>query len=229
MTFAPLIGIRAAHSFFALVRDPRNLDDVLDLSDRIAEAEQIEDKLAELNPALAEAAKDAPEWAPRPPAELRELPDGTLGREYARFMDDHGLTPEALDRAPGDGDIERFRANMRGSHDLWHVATGWTPDLLGELGLQAFYLAQLRVPFPAVILAGGLLHTVWKRREHFYEIVDAIAEGWRQGMEAEALMTVDWNDWMELPVEQVRERLGIAAARRRPAPVIPLIDVPSAA
>lgn len=221
MTISPLDRIRLARSFVAIVRDPKNLDDVLEMADRIADQELDED----LIPApIKDAAATLTDVAPLPGLEtLRELPEGTLGREYARFMDDNGLTPDALEWPADDTDLARFRAHMRTSHDLWHVATGWTPDLLGELGLQAFYLAQLRVPFPAFVLAAGLMHTVLKQRAHFFEIVDAIAEGWRQGTEAAPLLVVDWNQWLDVPVEGVREHLALQAARRRPEPVVPLV------
>jgi len=225
MRITPLARIRLAHSFISIVRDPKNLDDVLDLSDTIASGENAAEILAAMEPEVQQAAHDAPNWGPLPPLEaLRALPDGSLGREYARFMDDNGLTPEALREVSDAGDeLSQFRAGVRRSHDVWHVASGWTPDLLGELGLQAFYLAQLRVPFPAFVLAAGLLHTVLKRREHFYDVLDAVAEGWRQGSEARALVGVDWAQWMEQPVDEVRERLAISPARRRPQPVIPLV------
>lgn len=221
MTLAPLDGLRLARSFVAIVRDPRNLDDVLEMADRIADRELSDDLVPE---PIRDAAANLGTPAPLPPiAELRELPDGTLGREYARFMDDNGLVPEALDWPSDDTELARFRAHMRTSHDLWHVATGWPPDLLGELGLQAFYLAQLRVPFPAFVLAAGLMHTVLKQRQHFYAIVDAIAEGWRQGTEAQSLITIDWNEWLEVPVDGVRDHLALQGARPRPAPVVPLV------
>ena len=221
MNLAPLDRVRIARSFIAIVRDPKNLDDVLDLSDRIADRE-LDDALVPEQIREAAAALGTP--APLPDLEaLRELPDGTLGREYARFMDDNGLVPEALRRADDGTDLARLRAHPRRSHDIWHVATGWTPDLLGELGLQAFYLAQLRVPFPAFVLAAGLLHTVLKQRGHFGDIVDAVAEGWRQGAAAAPLLTIDWAPLLTEPVEVVQERLAIDAARRRPTLVVPLV------
>ncbi len=221
MTISPLDRVRLARSFVAIVRDPKNLDDVLEIGDRIAERE-LDD--AQIPPLIQQAARQLGAPAPLPPlTALRELPEGTVGREYANFMDANGLVPEALDRPTDDTELARFRAHMRTSHDLWHVATGWTPDLLGELGLQAFYLAQLRVPFPAFILAAGLLHTVLKRREHFYDIVDAVAEGWRQGAAADSLLTLDWTAWMHRPVQDLRAHLALTAAERRPAPVVPLV------
>jgi len=207
--------------FLAVTRDPRNLDGVLDLADRIANRDgAFEHVPAELMEMLDGFECDD---AMPPLAALRQLPPGTLGREYARFMDDNGLVPEALERDSGDSKLQAFRAHMRASHDLWHVATGWTPDLLGELGLQAFYLAQMRIPFPAFILAAGLLHVVWKAPEHFYEVVDAVAEGYRQGREARALAPVRWSERLATPVPQVQSDLGILNATRRLAPVIPLV------
>ncbi|MCO4773680.1 MAG: hypothetical protein KDA24_26855 [Deltaproteobacteria bacterium] len=222
MQLSPIDRFRLARGFFAIARDPRNLDGVLDLADNIAKRENAFDNVSEelRDEVMAfEGAGVMP-----PPEELRELADGTLGREYVRFMDEHGLTPEALDRAPEDGNqLEVFRAHMRNSHDIWHVATGWTPDLLGELALQAFYLAQLRLPFPAFVLAAGMLHVVWKSPRHFYEVVDAVAEGYRQGREATPLAPIQWVKMLDLPVNEVRDALQIAPATQRPEPVIPLV------
>lgn len=224
MQLSPLDKLRLAHSFLSIMRDPRSLDRVLDLSDQIADREDAAELLGEMHPAMLEAANAARDLRPLPQlAALRDLPDGSLGREYARFMDDNGLVPESLRPIAEDSNLAHFRASMRRSHDVWHVATGWTPDLLGELGLQAFYLAQLRVPFPAFILAAGLLHTVLKERSHFFEVVDAVAEGWRQGKNAAFLASVDWNRHLDEPVSLVQDRFDIEPARHRPQLVIPLV------
>ncbi len=215
--------LRILLSVASVARDPSNLDRVLSLSDEIASREEALDKIpAELR-ALGERLDDQ---LPLPPmAELRSLPTGTVGREYARFLDDHGLTPEALTPVEQEGPLGNLRAHMRGAHDLWHVVTGWTPDLLGELGLQAFYLAQLRVPFPGLILVAGLAHTVWKAPEHTFEVIDAVAEGWRQGQDAEMLAGLPWADYVEVPVSDLQAQLGITPARRRPEQIVPLVAV----
>ena len=221
MKLSILDRLRLLGGFFTIARDPRNLDGVLDLADAIADKAQ--PAHLESGP-VREALDRFREDAPLPTREaLRALPEGSVGRELGRFLDDNGLDLAALDRPDDGSQLQRFRAAMRESHDLWHVVTGWTPDLLGELGLQAFYLAQMRIPFPAFVLAAGLLHVVWKEPRHFFTIVDGVADGYRQGREARPLAQVRWSGHLHRPLGEVRRELGVRPATALDEPVIPLL------
>ena len=46
-------------------------------------------------------------------------------------------------------DFDYVRAHLRETHDVWHPVTGFDTDVAGELGLQAFYLAQFQAPLLA--------------------------------------------------------------------------------
>ena len=74
-------------------------------------------ELLEARPHLADADLDA----------LRALPDATLGREWVRFLDDHGLDP-SLTKQPTpfteDDRCAYLMHRIRQSHDLWHVLIG---------------------------------------------------------------------------------------------------------
>jgi ubiquinone biosynthesis protein COQ4 len=213
MTLSPLTRIRIARRFFAVAQDPRRLDEVLGMADEIGGSRDAAEELPEHLVAVALA---MPEQAELPPLEeLRAYAPGTVGRTYADFMDANGLMPEALSYPEGSTEADRFRRHMRTSHDLWHVATGWHPDGVGELGLQGFYLAQLRFAFPALILGAGLVHVLWKRQDLAWDVGDAVAEGWRQGSDAELLVGVDWASWMGRPLDELRAELGIEAAGER--------------
>lgn len=75
---------------------------------------------------------------------LRQLPDGTLGREYARYMDDRELEP--VDISPEVEDIAHrnaFATRYLLVHDLLHLLTGFADNsYAGEIGLLAFSVAQ---------------------------------------------------------------------------------------
>jgi len=45
---------------------------------------------------------------------------------------------------------------FRQTHDIWHLVTGFDTDVIGELGLKSFELAQTRRPLAFVLLIGGL-------------------------------------------------------------------------
>jgi ubiquinone biosynthesis protein Coq4 len=120
---------------------------------------------------------------------LRQLPDGTLGREVARFLDDHGFS--VLDS--GDW-VQR-------THDIWHVLTGLSPSEHDELMLQAFTRAQVFRPSSTLLVVTGLL----MHKANFKDVI----KGFREGRLANRL--VDWNpadDWAT-PLNEVRQKLGI--------------------
>ena len=77
--------------------------------------------------------------------ELRQLPDATLGRELARFLDLHNFEP------PQTGDW------IQKTHDIWHVVTGLSSSVEDEFILQAFVRAQLFRPSSAIVVLVGLV------------------------------------------------------------------------
>ena len=120
----------------------------------------------------------------------RQLPDGTLGREVARFIDENHFVPIT------DGDL------IQRTHDIWHVLTGLSPSVEDELMLQAFTRAQVFRPSSTVFVMYGLV-------TRQIEIREAIAS-LKRGRQAKRL--TQWNleaDW-EKPLEEVRQKLGIS-------------------
>jgi ubiquinone biosynthesis protein COQ4 len=112
----------------------------------------------------------------------RQLPDGTLGREVARFIDDNNFTPIT------DGDL------VQRTHDIWHVLTGLSP----------FTRAQVFRPSSALLVLYGIL-------TGRVPVGRAIAS-LKQGRQAERLVDWNLEaDW-EKPLEEVRHNLGISPA-----------------
>ena len=84
---------------------------------------------------------------------LRALPEGSLGRACdLAFVESEGISPEGIRRGERRRGSRRpprlsessqyIHERMRDTHDLWHAATGYKGDVLGELALLAFTLAQ---------------------------------------------------------------------------------------
>lgn len=146
---------------------------------------------------------------------LRALPDGTLGREYARFLDREGISPEGLVEASREEDDDRhflderarvLSLRLRDTHDLWHVVTGYQRDLLGEAALLAFTYAQGRNPgIGFIVLVVILKH--W--REGHREALHLNLEGYRRGRRAASLIAADWEALLPLPLAEVRRRLKV--------------------
>lgn len=137
---------------------------------------------------------------------LRALPDGTLGRQYARFLDDNGLDPDLFQPPPGLPPLPSYVAKrIRQTHDLWHVVTGFGTDVPGEIGLQAFTYAQMRMPVSRVLVLLGLVR--WGLRHP--ETIGLVRRGRRMGRAAAFLPVVRWERWFDQPLDRVRRELGI--------------------
>lgn len=74
-----------------------------------------------------------------------DLPEGTFGHAYAKFMGDRKFL--AGDRPPvrfiDDLQLAYVAARAREVHDFWHVLFGCHTNVFGELALKAVELVQV--------------------------------------------------------------------------------------
>ena len=210
---SPLSIVQATTAFVRLTQDLGRLDDVFNLGDGLVAPETMR--------AVVERAQDdatgAAALAERPHVHLdlkvlRALPTGTLGRQYALMMDRNGLDPGSIPTLPDDDSGKYVRAHLYETHDLWHVATGFGTDVPGELGLQAFYQAQLPGKLSTAILAAGFLNTLVYSFGQRDVRLREIARGWLLGRRSRPLLGVRWDDYLALPLDEVRARLGLDVA-----------------
>lgn len=206
----PLQTLQAARAFVRIARNPSRLDEVFNLSDGVVDPETMR--------AMAEHVRDdaggASALVERPHvhldlATLRALPEGTLGRVYAELMIGNGLDPKDIPTLPARDEHEYIRAHLYETHDLWHAATGFATDVAGELGLQAFYAAQLPGRLPWAILAAGFLNTLLFAYDDRDRRLGAIARGWQLGRRSRPLFGARWDELYALPLAEVRARLGL--------------------
>jgi ubiquinone biosynthesis protein COQ4 len=146
---------------------------------------------------------------------LRSLPAGTLGREYARFLDANGIEPLVI-----SADVrERFRDNPYAlryttTHDLHHVLSGFDTGLAGELGVVAFNVGQGSSPVSramfrfARVLYSILSPTQARRIWHNARV------GLELGRRAALVIAQPIEDSFAEPLGQVREKLGIPDPKR---------------
>ncbi|MEM9460618.1 MAG: Coq4 family protein [Myxococcota bacterium] len=201
--------LRAAWTFTQLVRNPEQLDKVFELveSTEIDPEQQIQQMRAvpEIAAFLDEPwSIDGLDLEP-----LRELPPGTLGREFADHMRANDLDPAVLFRTRGQTPMERVSAHVEQSHDIWHVVTGFNTQVDGELGLQAFYLAQLTDPPAAAIISAGLLHLVLYDFGKLPAAMQALSDGWTMGQKARPLFGIRWHERWNEPLSTIRAELGL--------------------
>jgi len=145
---------------------------------------------------------------------LLALDPATLGGMYARHMKSRGLRPDFFDTVTPRHGLHYLRLRMRQTHDIWHTLTGFNTDPVGEVGLQGFYFAQFTNGQSALIAAGAILKSLLRRQYGELErFVDAFCEGYQNGRQAQSLLGVKWENLWQEPVEELRRRFNIRAAR----------------
>ncbi len=210
MKLSPLRAAKALYSLAALVRDPNRLGEVFEMSDAIAAPELIGPVVDDLarDPRCA-AALDQKHRFRIDLRALAALPPGTLGRALADAMIAQGLDPSALPTLDAPDRNTYFRAHLYETHDVWHVVTGFGTDWLGEIGLQAFYAAQIPGPLPSMLLAVGFLRTAIYERQASTPLFEEITRGFTMGRRASPLFGVHWDELWDVPLDTVRLSLGL--------------------
>jgi len=216
--FAPRRALRAAR---LLASDPDDLPQVFTIIeslsahtlDRIARrmrASETGRRLLEKRPDIVDLLADR--------AALARLPEGSLGRAYLAFVEREKISADGIRAAATQGmtrqaelpaPLDYVHVRMRDTHDLWHAATGYAGDVLGEAALLGFIYAQTRNPGIALILAVGFAKTT-----QFPDGPAArrtILDGYRRGKKAAWLPDQDWESMLALPLEEVRRRLSLEA------------------
>ena len=146
---------------------------------------------------------------------LKGLPHESLGFQFARFMNHPEVTP--LERLPEakteiNPEIDYLRQRIRLIHDIHHVVCGYPADELGEMGISAFYVAQILSPLNSMLLAFGLIKCTIKMPERLPELMREICRGYEMGLRSRNLFGVKWEEMWSLPLEKVREELGVVLA-----------------
>ena len=147
---------------------------------------------------------------------LRSLDEGSLGRAYLDFVEREDLSAdglrEAVERADAyylalDAERRLVHDRIGDMHDLWHVLTGYGRDLIGENLLVFFTWKQLHTRAFRLIMPMTYLFNE-SRCPGFRALArDAL----RRGGDAVWLPVQDWETWLTLPLDEVREVSGVGS------------------
>ena len=161
----------------------------------------------------AAAARGWPE-----PFTLRALaaaPNGSLACDFHRLIVENGFDLEVLDRdalALRDlpPPLDYLNARILQVHDLWHLVGGYRTTGLHEIAISAFQLAQFGHAYSGFVLAVTLASAA-PDPSRYAMLSGVIAAAWRHGRTSPPLLDVDWPAVWNLPVGEVRARLGLEA------------------
>ncbi|MBD1945448.1 hypothetical protein H6F50_24380 [Coleofasciculus sp. FACHB-712] len=151
--------------------------------------------------------------APTPNLEaLLKLPEDSLGFAYASHMRAANLDPEFYRQVELQDDTSYLALRMRQTHDIWHTVTGFGTDPVGEIGLQAFTLAQNRSPLAVMLIAAITLNTI-KMNSDLNPLVRLIQQSYDLGDRAKPFLGQKWEEAWEKPLADWRAELNVTPFR----------------
>jgi len=217
----PIKTVRILTSFWRLSQDPNRLDEVFAIADSGSNLAIMEEMKAFVchDPQGKRAFDTGVRVGIIDLAALRTLPAGTLGRVFAEHLIDNNLDPASIP-VPSfpAGDVRYVKTHLRETHDIWHIATGFNTDVAGEIGLQAFYLAQLPSRLSAVLISMAFLHLATKNIGARDAIMTEVMRGWALGKRAKPFFGFAWAEHWATPLAEVRELLGVELVREAALP-----------
>jgi ubiquinone biosynthesis protein COQ4 len=139
---------------------------------------------------------------------LRQLPENSVGRTYAAWLDREGVTPDTRDdvRYIDDEEEAYVMQRYRECHDFYHALTGLPVFVEGELGLKAFEFANTGLPMTGLSLV-AMIRLKPEERKRMWEVY--LPWALRNGWGAKDVINVYWEEELETDVDVLRARLGI--------------------
>lgn len=189
-----------------------NTDPIFDFEDALDQIEMAQLAVDELKKIPEVNALFAERWLPAPfhLDDLAKLPDGTLGNVYAREMKARGFDPYFYKKVPVVDDISYLKMLWRSTHDIYHVVTGFDTNPIGEIGLQAFVLAQTPIPISVMLVSFGMVMISIYQPTKFKDLMTEIARGYRLGSHTPGkLIAQRWDQFWDVPVSEIRANLGM--------------------
>ena len=139
---------------------------------------------------------------------LRTLPDGSVGRTYASWLDREGVTPDTRDDVKyiDDEECAYVMQRYRECHDFYHSLTGLPVFVEGELALKAFEFANTLLPMTGLsLLAVVRMKPVERSRFWNTYLPWAI----QNGTKSKDIINVYWEEELERDGDDLRKELGI--------------------
>ncbi|KAI5246591.1 Coq4-domain-containing protein [Aureobasidium subglaciale] len=139
---------------------------------------------------------------------LRTLPDNSVGRVYAQWLDREGVTPDTRDQVRYIDDPEEayVMQRYRESHDFYHALTGLPVFAEGEIALKAFEFTNTLLPMTALSMAAVVKLKPAARRRFWSTYLPWAV---KNGLRAEDVINIYWEEVLEKDCGQLRQELGI--------------------
>ncbi|KAJ5910154.1 Coenzyme Q biosynthesis Coq4 [Penicillium tannophilum] len=139
---------------------------------------------------------------------LRTLPENSVGRTYATWLDREGVSPDTRDQVHyiDDEECAYVMQRYRECHDFYHAVTGLPIFVEGELALKALEFLNTLLPMTGLSLFAFVkMKPAEKERFLTLHLPWAV----RSGLGSKELINVYWEEVLEKDVDELRAELNI--------------------
>lgn len=139
---------------------------------------------------------------------LRSLPENSVGRTYATWLDREGVSPDTRDtvRYIDDEECAYVMQRYRECHDFYHAVTGLPIFVEGELALKAFEFLNTLIPMTGLSMF-AFVRLKPAERERFLSL--HLPWAVKSGFASKELINVYWEEILEKDVDELRRELRI--------------------
>ena len=139
---------------------------------------------------------------------LRKLPENTVGRTYAHWLDREGVSPDTRSQVKyiDNEECAYVMQRYRECHDFYHAMTGLPIIREGEVALKAFEFANTLLPMTGLsMIAVATLKKAERARFWHTYLPWAIDNGSR----CKEVINIYWEEELERDVDDLRKELGV--------------------
>jgi ubiquinone biosynthesis protein COQ4 len=139
---------------------------------------------------------------------LRSLPENTVGRAYADWLDREGVSPDTRDTVKyiDNEECAYVMQRYRECHDFYHALTGLPIFREGEVALKAFEFANTLLPMTGLSMF-AVTTLKLAERKRFFEIY--LPWALKNGLQSKEVINIYWEEQLERNVDELRNELGI--------------------
>lgn len=142
--------------------------------------------------------------------QLSQLPEGTLGYEYAHHMKRCGIQPlEISEDLQEEANKNPFALRYIVTHDIFHILLGFDTSYPGEMGVFAFtvgqnYTKMLNIVYPLILLIFLII-----KPTQINKILADNRRGKVLGKQAKCLLAYRFEENWARQISDIRSELGL--------------------
>jgi|GEM_PF-1842644 ubiquinone biosynthesis protein COQ4 len=132
---------------------------------------------------------------------IKHSPAGTLGAAVLEHMRKFKLDSYGLIMKSGVSERVYLRERQREIHDILHCVFDLDIEIKDEAKLNAIVMAQVYSPIATLIVAGSVIHTLFKSPNELPILIDSIIDGVEIGRRSVSIFSIKWEELMFEPLE----------------------------